>query len=122
MDAEGVHVHPTSQSRVTSVWLYVQKKRWLQKNAGGAMSQMRAIAERRLPAMREDHRLVFIDETAVKTNMTRLRGRALKGSECRPQLLLGTDRFLDHSSAMDGECFATYVKTQLTPFSNPAPW
>jgi transposase len=35
---------------------------------------------RRLPRMRQEpHRLVFIDETAVKTNLTRLRGRSLKG-------------------------------------------
>jgi hypothetical protein len=27
----------------------------------------------------EPHRLVFIDETAVKTNLTRLRGRTVKG-------------------------------------------
>ena len=35
---------------------------------------------RRQPRMRrEPHRLVFIDETAVKTNLTRLRGRAPVG-------------------------------------------
>ena len=35
---------------------------------------------RRQPRMRQEpHRLVFIDETAVKTNLTRLRGRSLKG-------------------------------------------
>jgi len=35
---------------------------------------------RRQPRMRvEPHRLVFIDETSVKTNLTRLRGRAPRG-------------------------------------------
>ena len=35
---------------------------------------------RRQPRMRrEPHRLVFIDETAVKTNLTRLRDRAPVG-------------------------------------------
>ena len=36
--------------------------------------------DRRQPRMRQEpHRLVFIDETATKTNMTRLRGRSQKG-------------------------------------------
>ena len=35
---------------------------------------------RRMPAMRrQPERLVFIDETSVKTNLTRLRGRAPRG-------------------------------------------
>ena len=39
---------------------------------------------RRLPRMRaEPHQLVFVDETSVKTNMTRLRGRAPRGERLR---------------------------------------
>jgi transposase len=80
---------------------------------------------RRMP-----ERLVFIDETAVKTNLTRLRGRAPVG-----QRLVGAAPFgrwhtqtfiagLAHDGliapwviegAMNGPAFATYVETQLAP-------
>lgn len=40
--------------------------------------------ERRIPFMRrQPERLVFIDETSVKTNLTRLRGRARRGQRLR---------------------------------------
>lgn len=79
---------------------------------------------------RMPERLVFIDETSVKTNMTRLRGRAPMG-----QRLVGAAPFgkwrtqtfiagLAHEGmiapwviegAMNGAAFATYVETQLAP-------
>ena len=79
-------------------------------------------------------RLVFLDETSVKTNLTRLRGRAPRGER-----LIGTAPFgkwrtqtfiagLAHDAliapwvidgAMDGETFATYVRTQLAPALEP---
>ncbi len=37
----------------------------------------------------EANRLVFLDETGVKTNMTRLYGRSLKGSRCHPSTPTG---------------------------------
>jgi transposase len=79
-------------------------------------------------------RLVFLDETSVKTNLTRLRGRAPRGER-----LVGTAPFgkwrtqtfiagLTHDTliapwlidgAMNGEAFATYVSTQLAPALEP---
>ena len=53
---------------------------------------------RRQPRMRQEpHRLVFIDETAVKTNLTRLRGRAPVGErlyEVAPFGKWGTQTFI----------------------------
>lgn len=79
-------------------------------------------------------RLVFIDETSVKTNMTRARGRAPKGRRLHahaPAGLWNTQTFiagLTHDSliapwvikgAMDRDAFDTYVETQLAPALDP---
>ena len=90
---------------------------------------------RRQPRMRQEpHRLVFIDETAVKTNLTRLRGRSLKGERLygtAPFGKWGTQTFIAGltqnaliapwviTGAMDGLAFETYVKTQLAPALEP---
>lgn len=90
---------------------------------------------RRLPRMREEpHRLVFVDETSVKTNMTRLRGRAPRGERLRDATPFGrwrTQTFVAGltsdaliapwiiEGAMDGPAFITWVKTQLAPELNP---
>ena len=54
--------------------------------------------ERRIPFMRrQPERLVFIDETSVKTNLTRLRGRARRGQRLRmdaPFGAWGTQTFI----------------------------
>ena len=54
--------------------------------------------ERRQPRMRrEPGRLVFLDETAVNTKMTRLRGRARRGQRLRagaPYAKWGTQTFI----------------------------
>lgn len=78
----------------------------------------------------EPHRLVFIDETAVKTNMTRLRGRSLKGQRLLGSAPFGkwrTQTFIAGLTsdaliapwvipgAMNGDAFATYIETQLAP-------
>jgi transposase len=83
----------------------------------------------RIPTMRtHPDRLVFIDETSVKTNLTRLRGRSRRG--CRLEMnapfgAWGTQTFiagLTHDSliapwvikgAMDGEAFAAYIREVL---------
>jgi transposase len=80
------------------------------------------------------HRLVFIDETSVKTNMTRLRGRAPKGRRLNAAAPFGrwrTQTFIAGltsealvapwiiEGAMNGEAFATYVETQLAPGLEP---
>ncbi len=82
----------------------------------------------------EPYRLVFIDETAVKTNLTRLRGRSFRGERLygtAPFGKWGTQTFiagLTHnaliapwviSGAMDGSAFETYIETQLAPALDP---
>lgn len=79
-------------------------------------------------------RLVFIDETSVKTNLTRLRGRAPVGERLAADAPFGrwrTQTFiagLAHDGliapwviegAMNGAAFATYVETQLAPALQP---
>ncbi len=80
---------------------------------------------RRMP-----ERLVFIDETCVKTNLTRLGGRALKGRRLHAPAPFGawyTQTFIAGlsaegiiapwviSGAMNGAAFETYIRTQLAP-------
>ena len=82
----------------------------------------------------EPHRLVFIDETSVKTNLTRLHGRAHKGERLYGAAPFGkwrTQTFIAGlrcdamiapwivEGAMDGATFDTYVRTQLAPAVSP---
>jgi transposase len=92
-------------------------------------------ARHRQPRMRaEPHRLVFIDETSVKTNLTRLRGRAPVGERLfgaapfgkwRTQTFIAgltSDELIAPwiiEGAMNGAAFETYVETQLAPLLNP---
>jgi transposase len=89
----------------------------------------------RQPLMREQaHRLIFIDETATTTKMTRLRGRALQGKRLRARAPFGhrkTQTFIaglrcDGLTApwiidrsMTKEIFEVYVETQLAPTLSP---
>lgn len=83
---------------------------------------------------REPGRLVFVDETSVKTNMCRLRGRSLRGERLRGDAPFGkwhTQTFIAGlrcdgivapwlvNGAMDGAAFEAYVETQLAPALNP---
>jgi transposase len=85
----------------------------------------------RQPLMRKAvHRLVFLDETGTTTKMTRLRGRARRGTRLKADAPFGhwaTQTFIaglrcdgliapwviDHP--MNRETFDTYVETQLAP-------
>lgn len=82
----------------------------------------------------EPHRLVFIDETATTTKMTRLRGRARRGQRLRARAPFGhwkTQTFIaalrcDGLTApwiidrpMNRKIFDTYVETQLAPTLQP---
>lgn len=87
--------------------------------------------EHRQPFMRRrPERLVFVDETSVKTNMTPLRGRSLRGERLLADAPFGkwrTQTFIAGlrqdglvapwtvEGAMDGAAFDTYVRTQLAP-------
>jgi len=87
--------------------------------------------ERRQPFMRrQPGRLVFLDETSVKTNMTPLRGRSLKGERLIAIAPFGkwrTQTFVAGlrcdelvapwiiEGAMDGPTFDIYIRTQLAP-------
>lgn len=89
----------------------------------------------RQPALRkEPHRLVFIDETATTTKMTRLRGRARRDQRLKARAPFGhwkTQTFIaalrcDGLTApwvidcpMNRTTFETYVETQLAPTLQP---
>ena len=79
---------------------------------------------------KQPHRLVFLDETAVTTKMTRLRGRSRKGQRLKataPFGRWGTQTFIAAlrcdgltapwviNSAMNRAAFDTYIETQLAP-------
>lgn len=81
----------------------------------------------------EPGRLVFVDETSVKTNMCRLRGRAPCGERLKGDAPFGkwhTQTFIAGlrcdgliapwvvNGAMDGAAFETYIETQLAPVLN----
>jgi len=78
--------------------------------------------------------VVFIDETSVKTNMTRLRGRSKCGTRINASAPFGaggTQTFiarLTHDQliapwvikgAMNGEAFAAYIREVLVPEIEP---
>jgi len=82
----------------------------------------------------EPHRLVFIDETAVTTKMTRLRGRAARGARLEADAPFGhwrTQTFIaglrvDELTApwvldgpMNRAAFDAYIETQLAPILQP---
>lgn len=81
----------------------------------------------------EPARLIFVDETSVKTNMCRLRGRAPRGERLKGQAPFGKwetqtfiaglrcDRLIAPflvEGAIDGEAFDVYIETQLAPLVN----
>lgn len=83
---------------------------------------------------RQPHRLVFLDETCVKTNLTRLRGRAPLGERLYGAAPFGkwrTQTFIAGltsqdliapwliEGAMNRPAFETYVETQLAPRLKP---
>lgn len=82
----------------------------------------------------EPHRLIFLDETAVKTNLTRLRGWAPVGQRLYGSAPFGkwrTQTFIAGltsdeliapwviEGAMNRTAFDTYIETQLAPLLNP---
>lgn len=99
-----------------------------------ARARQRWIHHRQPRMRREPHRLVFIDETSVKTNLTRLRGRAPRGEPLYGPAPFGkwrTQTFIAGLTcngliapwvidrAMNGPTFDAYVETQLAPRLKP---
>jgi transposase len=81
----------------------------------------------------EPRRLIFLDETSVKTNLTRLYGRCTRGRRLRAQAPFGkwqTQTFIAGltlkgivapfvvQGAMNGAVFDAYVRDQLAPVLN----
>lgn len=79
-------------------------------------------------------RLIFLDESGVKTNMTRLYGRAYKGNRCYDKApggrwktvtllssirLDGTTESLMFEGAVDRKMFEAYIKYTLGPILRP---
>lgn len=78
----GLLVHETSLSRACAALASSTKKSLVadeRRRADVAHARRDWIGRRQMRMRREPHRLVFIDEKSVKTNTTRLRGRAPKG-------------------------------------------
>jgi transposase len=102
-----------------------------EKERADVRAARRSWRDRRQPFMRrQPGRLVFIDETSVKTNMTPLRGRSLKGERLMADAPFGkwqTQTFVAGlrchelvapwiiEGAMDARTFDIYVRTQLAP-------
>jgi transposase len=92
------------------------------------------VIQRQARMRAEPHRLVFLDETSVKTNLTRLRGRALVGERLYGTAPFGkwrTQTFIAGltsdeliapwiiEGAMNQAAFETYIETQLAPLLSP---
>ena len=102
-----------------------------EKERADVKAARRTWRERRQPFMRrQPARLIFVDETSVKTNMTPLRGRSPRGERLMADAPFGkwrTQTFVAGlrcdglvapwiiEGAMDGPAFDTYVRTQLAP-------
>jgi transposase len=120
----------------SSLWRFLNRHKITLKKALQAEERQRAdVAAARRRWIREQGmldpaRLVFIDETAVSTNLARLRGRAPRGIRVIGHVPLGTWKTitfvaaLRHNKiaapmvvegAMNGEMFLTYVQECLAP-------
>lgn len=123
-----------------TVWLFLRREGLRFKKTPLALEQARADIARRRRRWRswqaglDPHRLVFIDETWIKTNMAPLRGWAPKGKRLhgfaphghwRTLTFLGALRY-DRLAApcvfdgpINGECFRAYVEQLLVPVLRP---
>ncbi len=120
----------------SSLWRFLDrhgitlKKACKLPNGSERMWRARADVGSREQGMLDPARLVFIDETAVSTNMVRLRGRAPSGIRVIGAVPLGTWKTitfvaaLRHNKmtapmvvegAMNGEMFLAYVEQCLVP-------
>lgn len=119
-----------------TIWLFLRREGLRFKKTLFALEQGRADVLRRRRRWRswqaglDPRRLVFIDETWIKTNMAPLRGWAPKGKRLRAFAPHGHWRTLTFLGALrcdqftapcvfdgpiNGECFRAYVAQQLVP-------
>ena len=128
---------PASLSRVLCKAGFTYKKQLmaLERERADVRERRREWIDKRQPRMRlQPARLVFIDETAVNTKMTRLRGRSRRGQRLRasaPFGRWGTQTFIAAlrcdgltapwvvDGAMDRAAFNADVETQLAPTLRP---
>ncbi|MDD9746786.1 MULTISPECIES: IS630 family transposase [Marinovum] len=136
-DAEGVRVHHSSIANLLSRLGFTYKKSLVAAERRRAKVRHQRVDwfRHRLPAVSAfPERVVFIDETAVKTNLTRLRGRAKRGERLTMDAPFGSwgtqtliagltqDALIAPwviKGAMDGPAFAAYVEKVLVPELEP---
>jgi transposase len=133
LEEHGIVAAPAMLSRFLCRRGFTYKKHLMSAECARAdvREERRVWHAQRQPRMRQQpHRLIFLDETSVNTQMTRLRGRSRKGERLRMSAPFGhwkTHTFLaglrcHELSApwvIDGpitrSAFDTYVETQLAP-------
>ena len=133
----GIEVDPSNLSKFLCKAGFTYKKTLLasEKERADVKAERNEWHTHRLPAIRAaPERLVFIDETSVKTNMTPPRGRSLKGKRLLADAPFGkwnTQTFIAGlrchdlvapwviDGAINGEVFDMYVITQLAPQLKP---
>uniref|UniRef100_UPI003999FDE1 IS630 family transposase n=1 Tax=Roseovarius halophilus (ex Wu et al. 2025) TaxID=3376060 RepID=UPI003999FDE1 len=136
-DAEGVRVHHSSIANLLSRLGFTYKKSLVatERRRAKVRQQRADWFKHRLPAIgAQPERVVFIDETAVKTNLTRLRGRAQRGERLTMEAPFGSwgtqaliagltpDAFIAPwviKGAMDGPAFASCISDVLVPEIKP---
>jgi transposase len=129
----GVSADPSNLSKLLCRAGFTYKKTLLaaERERADVRRERDEWREHRQPAMRKSPgRLVFVDETSIKTNMTPARGRSEEGERLQADAPFGkwnTQTFIAGlrcdaitapfvvDGAMDGEKFDTYVRTQLAP-------
>ncbi|MCH8139279.1 MAG: IS630 family transposase [Proteobacteria bacterium] len=123
-----------------AVWLFLRREGLSFKKTLFALEQGRADVARKRRRWKawqqgfDPRRLVFIDETWIKTNMAPLRGWGPKGKRLRGFAPHGRWRTMTFLAALrcdglsapcvfdgpiNGECFRAYVDQQLTPTLKP---
>ncbi|WP_244395889.1 IS630 family transposase [Beijerinckia indica] len=135
--AEGVQVHYSAISRALKRLGFTYKKALVadEQRRTDIVEARADWTERRQPFMQQrPERLVFIDETCVKTNLTRIRGRARRGQRLHGTAPFGkwhTQTFIAGltgnaliapwviDGAMNGAAFDIYIETQLAPLLAP---
>ncbi|MEQ8693805.1 MAG: IS630 family transposase [Gammaproteobacteria bacterium] len=138
LEAEhGVTADPSNLSKLLCKAGFSYKKTLLasEKERSDVKAARQTWVALRQPFMRrQPARLVFVDETSVKTNMTPLRGRSVKGERLMADAPFGkwhTQTFIAGlrcdclvapwmvEGALDGLAFDIYVRTQLAPCLRP---